>query len=258
LLIENPKKLIVRLLATVTLISLGCSSPGLKQGGNTELDSAIALYINGRYEQAVETLVELTKQLEADADLRTAYLYLGRSYMSLGDYASATDAFSSGKVLGGGIEFDQHLSAAQQHLRATPRIIGTQQALTRAQLAALIDNVFGESLIGHGGAEADGLDMKHHWARTYVARMQAAGIMATLPDGKFHPDAYVTYPAFYITVVRSAGVLGIRDAAMQLQFSEGLRGVLASGSPSRARNGARLISGAEASEILKSLSKAGE
>jgi tetratricopeptide (TPR) repeat protein len=255
--IDHAKKVLVLLLAAATFVAHGCSSRDVERGGSKQLDSAIALYITGQYEQAVDDLIELTGKLESDEDLRTAYLYLGRSYMSLGDYAAAADAFSSGRLIGGGIEFDQHLLTAQQHLRTTPKIIGAQEALTRAQMAALLYSLFGDEPQDDTGTGA--ADMQQHWAKTYMLRMQAAGVMEALPDGDFHPDAYVTYPAFYVTVLRSARAFDIPAWAIEQHFPGGFRKAISVRRSSRDPQGSGpWIPGREATEILQSLLKASE
>jgi len=246
------------LLAAVTLISVGCSGRDSKPRGSEELDSAIALYIAGEYEKAVEALIELTGTLESEGDLQTTYLYLGRSYLSLGDYAHAADAFSSGQLLGGGIEFDQYLDTAQQHLRSTPRITGTQESVTRGQLAALIDNLFGPLLEYQTVPAESAADMQTHWARAYVSRMQAAGIMQPLADGSFRADAEVTYPAFYVTVLRLARAADIPDEAVEAHFPNGMRGVVTSSGSGLGAQGDARLTGSEATRILESLLEASE
>jgi hypothetical protein len=225
-------------------------------GGNGDrLNAAIALYIDGEYERAAEKLLELTATIEDDDDLRTAHLYLGRSYMSLGDYVKAADAFSRGRSLGGGVEFDEHLAAAQHHLRAEPGSIGLQPLTTRAQLAALIDNLFGQRLgIERGAAEDSPPDVEGHWAKGYIARVRGAGVMRTLADGRFHPDAPVTYPAFYVTVLRLSGITGVPRSSVGARFPDGWAGVLADGDwiPGHPR-ATPFVSGRDAEDILRSL-----
>jgi len=255
LLISQPKKVLVLLLAALTLA--GCSSRGVKHGTSEKLDSAIALYIGEHYEEAIEALVELTSRLESEGDLQTAYLYLGRSYMSLGDYVKAADAFSSGIILGGGIEFEQHLEAAQQHLRSTPRITGTQPSITRGQLAALIDNLFGKRIESSRSAPTSS-DMENHWAKAYVARVAAAGVMEPLADGAFHPDAVVTYPAFYVTLLRLGVAASIADTAIAAQFPNGFHSAFAAEERTARDNRYGVLDGGEATKILESLEKASE
>jgi tetratricopeptide (TPR) repeat protein len=256
LLIDNSTKAIAVLLAVLTLISVGCSGRDTQPRGSEELDRAIALYIAGEYERAVEALVELTGKLESEGDLQTTYLYLGRSYLSLGDYVRAADAFSSGILLGGGIEFDQYLETAQQHLRSTPRIIGTQEFMTRGQLAALIDNLFGRLLEYQTVPGGNAVDMETHWARAYASRMYAARVMLPLADGSFRADAAVTYPAFYVTVLRLARAAGIPGEAVAAHFPNGLRGVVESSGSSI--DGDARMTGSEATRILESLLEASE
>lgn len=230
----------------------------MKGGEGDELQRAIALYIDGEYQKAADTLLELSGELEDAEDLRTAYLYLGRSDMALGDYVGAADAFSRGMVLGGGIEFDEHLAAAQQHLRTAPGAIGTQTLTTRAQLAALIDHLFGQRLGVDSQAALDPPpDVGDHWARDYIVRVRAAGVMGTFADGGFHPDAPVTYPALYVTALRLTEAAGVPRQAVRDQFPEGFRGAL-EGPPGNAGRPAAtaVVSGREAEEVLRSLREA--
>jgi hypothetical protein len=226
------------------------------------LDGAIALYIDGQYARAAEKLLELTGELEDAEDLRTAYLYLGRANMSLADYVGAADAFSRGKSLGGGVEFDEHLAAAQQHLRSAPGTMGLQPLTTRGQLAALIDNLFGErlvsdSLAGDGGAaggQGAPSDVQGHWARQYIQRVRAADIMSMLPDGRFHPDAPVTYPAFYVTVLRLSEAVGLPRWAIDSRFPGGWTGAVSRADEGAGRpRGSTVVTGRDAEEILRTL-----
>ena len=130
--------------------------------------------------------------------------------------------------------------------------------MTRGQLAALIDNLFGR-LIEYGGVPAENAcDMETHWARAYASRMQAAGIMLPLADGSFRADVVVTYPAFYVTVLRLAGVAGIPDRAVDEHFPNGMRGVVMASGLGLDGGGSMKLTGDEATEILESLLEASE
>ncbi len=229
--------------------AIGCSPAGVGRDSRSELDAAIGLFIEGRHQEAASHLKKLTGHLDSDGDVLSAYLYLGRSYMALGDYGPAANAFSTGRSLGGGLEFDEHLRAAQNHLRVTPRNMGAQESLTRAQLAALIATTFDAWLEDTSDPAAAGVaDVENHWAREYVGRVRAAGIMDVLPDGAFHPDDVVTAGAFYLVMRHSVEVFGIAAEILESFFPQGLRGAIGG-----SRAGGRWVSGREATTVLQSL-----
>ena len=248
--ITNPKNAVALVLAGM-MVWMGCSSHRVEQGGGGALDSAVDFYIAGEYERSIEILLDITSKSEGD--LETAYLYLGRAYMALGDYVGAADAFSSGKMLGGGIEFDRYLAEAQQHLRTTPRIIGTQESLTRAQLAAVINNVFGDRLGEASKSDPLPPDVAQHWAEPYVARLQAVGVMEPLADGLFYPDAVVTYPAFYVVIRRLSDTASLQERTLETHFPAGWRGTI------DLHDGQQVaLTGRHATDILRSLLEASE
>jgi hypothetical protein len=88
--------------------------------------------------------------------------------------------------------------------------------------------------------------------------MQAAGIMLPLADGSFRADAEVTYPAFYVTVLRLARVVGIPGEAVDAQFPNGMRGAVASSGVGPDGRGNTRLTGADATRILESLLEASE
>ena len=180
------------------------------------------LYIDGQYEEAARRFDAITRGAESEDDVLTAYLYLGRCYMELGDYSAAADALTSGRVLGGGIEFEGYLAEVQEHLRLTSKGLEGQGTLSRAQLAALIDQGFGDRLAGTGTHRVPP-DLATHWARETVRRVNEAGVMPSLPDGDFYPDVPVTRAAFYVTLLRLSRVVGIPKTEVSAHFPGGLR-----------------------------------
>jgi tetratricopeptide (TPR) repeat protein len=230
------------LVVVSAFLCLGCSSNRGAANGNSALDDAIALYIDKSYLQAVEAFNELIDRLDDDDDVMTAYLYLGRSYEALGDFVAAADAFSTGRLLGGGIQFEEHLASVQQHLRASPRSIELQRSITRAQLAALISRLQGRST---PAVVREAPDLEGHWASEYASALIANGIMEVMPDGNFHPDEAVTVAAFYAVLIRAGAVLGVTLDAIAAYFPGGMSGILSDGGSDR------YIAGRDATEILQ-------
>jgi hypothetical protein len=128
--------------------------------------------------------------------------------------------------------------------------------MTRGQLAALIDNLFGPLLEYRSELAENASDMEGHWAKVYASHMEAAGIMLPLADGSFRADAIVTYPAFYVTVLRLARAAGIQDRVVDEHFPNGMRGVVTS--RELAGGGNTALTGGQATEILVSLLEASE
>ena len=81
--------------------------------------------------------------------------------------------------------------------------------------------------------------------------------MLPLADGSFRPDAEVTYPAFYVTVLRLARAAGVPERAVDEHFPNGMRGV-AAGASGAYNGGETRMTGREATEILESLLEASE
>jgi tetratricopeptide (TPR) repeat protein len=195
-----------------------------------------------RYEQAIADLESIIDDLDTDDErLLTAYLYLGRSYEALGDYVAAAEAYSNGRILGGGVRFEEHLALVQQHLRSSPRAIQSQKRITRAQLASLIVRL--------GGAAAeeavDAPDMRNHWAREYAGYVVDRGIMPLMADGGFHPEDEVTRAALYITLLRADGSFAIKRDELNVHFPGGYTETL--------QMKDAFVSGYDATEIVRTV-----
>ncbi len=78
------KRLLTGLLIPLLLVS--CSHFHLFKSAESEFDSGLALFNQGKYEEAIPYFRYAT---EKDPKYTQAYLYLGRSYLNLGRYLEA-------------------------------------------------------------------------------------------------------------------------------------------------------------------------
>lgn len=249
--LKNPLYLGV---VALLLVLAGCTGPGKgARSRRAAVDRGVALYIDGDYVEAERHLSRLAVRLESEENRRTVYLYLGRTYMALGDYAQATEAFAAGKRYGGGVRFDEYLAIAGQHVAASPRTIRAESTLTRSELAALIHSFFGERPAMRNlttGANLSREDGPAHirWARE-------TGVMSVLPDGGFHPDRKVTRGAFYFVLKRLAARLGTADEVFEtLYYPHGVRSAAAAGPLENPRTERSVfIAGSEAFSVLQAM-----
>ncbi len=243
--------------AAATVLAAGCAAPHKKPAGETAIDRAVTLYIEGDYVEAERHLSRLVTALKSEEDRRTAYLYLGRTYLAVGEYAQAVEAFMSGKVLGGGDRFDRYLTIARQHIGDSPLSIRAQAYVTRAQLAALIQSVLGEDLSGIAAPAPDTVAKQERLP--YVLSAVAAGIMDVLPDGSFYPDRKVTRSAFYFVVQRLLARLGVGGGQLEDNYyPQGVRSAIAAGPPGDSVAGGEFIAGNEAVRILQAIATASD
>jgi hypothetical protein len=236
---------IIPALLTLALLLGSCSS-GKRAGGSSALDRAIESYIAGEYHDAVDRLEALARGSGSEEDLLEVYLYLGRSYMALGQHSLAIDAFAAGKTRGGGAVFDEYLRRLDVLVSGAPDVVATAVRVTRAQLAALIDRMF-YAAPEDAGASAEGV----------VTRLESVrkGIVPVLPDGSFHGEAFVTRAAFYAAVARlmqdrggAAGAQRIFDGGYDWALSGAVADTEAD----------RYVSGREAVATLRRVSQAME
>jgi len=212
----------------------GCGSPRTTAGKNASLEKAIACYIDGDLDGAESLFLEATKASLADEDLQTAYLYLGRIYLARGDYEKAADVLSTGKALGGDLRFDEYFEVARGHLVSSPARIIQLERITRRELAALVDGMFGPRLRerwGEGqeerGAESGAADQPGQPAEEDPFEVLGrAGVTGVFSDGDLHGEEMVTWPAFYVFVSRLAGALGGERGVTNEIFPGGYRAVL--------------------------------
>lgn len=74
------KKTLLALLAVSFLLSSCAVLPKVLSGAHSEFDEGLSLFNRGRYEEAIPRFQKAT---ELDPNFGRAYLYLGRSYVSL-------------------------------------------------------------------------------------------------------------------------------------------------------------------------------
>jgi len=265
LLTPNPNIPILYVIALAAITLVGCGTSGTNVEGKSSLDKGIASYINGDLERAEALFDESVGQPLSREDLQTAYLYLGRIYLATGKYDRAAEVLSAGRALGGDVRFDEYLEVASRHLSATPHRIARETRITRAQLAALIDDLFDLTPRDHptvSGANGTPKRTKHvgvegHWGEDHIETVFSAGAMTTLPDGKFHPDEGVTRPALYAIVSRIVDSRHISRAVVDDVFPHGYRGTVESSTAGGAnRIGYEFVSGKEAIAALKEVARA--
>jgi hypothetical protein len=196
-------------------------------------------------------------ELKSEEDRRTAYLYLGRTYLGVGEYAQAVEAFTSGKVLGGGIRFDRYLAIARRHIGASPRSIRAQAYVTRAQLAALIQPILRDDLSGIAAPVAGAVLEQERLP--HVVASVAAGVMDVLPDGSFHPERKVTRSAFYFVVRRLLARIGAGGGQLENNYyPHGVRSAIAAGPTGDSADSGEFIAGNEAVRILQAIATASD
>jgi len=196
----------VKLIAiSLALLSAACAS---SRSGRERaaLDEGIASFIAGDFATAEKQLREAidSSSQEAEELRASAYLYLGRCYLETGRYQDATNAFTQGRLYGDVERFNEYLEEVARRIGAGSDAMGREARVTRAQLAVQLDTLF----LGPNGEASVTTsvpgDVERHWAVDAISRVLAAGLMVTLPDGGFHPDEYVTRPAFWVTTRRVA------------------------------------------------------
>ncbi len=245
-------------------ILLGCGSVRTADNGDTSLENAVSYYIDGDLESAEALLTRIVQQPASDEDLQTAYLYLGRIYMARGDYERAASAFSSGKLAGGDIRFDEYFELASTRSGVSAAKIARQRTVTRAQMAVLIHTMFGGALDTTRQATSNTPpdtartgDEKRHWAAVSIEAVMRAGVMDMLPDGRFYPEERVTKPSFFVTAARVAAALGLAPGVVEEIVAGGYRGSLPSAEPDAAGAGDVLyIGGREVVDGLERIASA--
>lgn len=224
----------------------GCGSPRTTAVGDASLEQGIVSFIDGDLDHAESFFLKVTRESRSDADLQTAYLYLGRIYLARGDYVKSADALSAGKAHGGDVRFDEFFEEAQRHLIASPARSAQLERITRRQLAALAVGMFGSRL--EAAPAADGANGPGE-ARDPLDVLVGAGVLDVLPDGEAHPDDPLTRPAFYAAVSRLARALGADDGAERALLDGGYRGAVGAAGTAQGN----FITGREAVGMLQAL-----
>jgi hypothetical protein len=234
LLTPNPKISVLYLIVSVSLMLSGCGSPKTTGNGESTLESAIAHYIEGDLETAETLFTEVTQQQKSREDLTTAYLYLGRIYMARGDYENAAAAFSSGKLVGGDIRFDEYFELATTRSGVSAAKISLEPTVTRGEIAALIHAMFANALDARAvtnvtppeGTTIGDEKKDVHWADVYFEALTPTQVMGPLPDGAYHADAQVTRPAFFVVASRLVSRLCLDPRVIEGMYPGGYRSAL--------------------------------
>jgi tetratricopeptide (TPR) repeat protein len=250
----------------ILLLLVSCS-PKVDTPVGSALESAISLYISGRYEEASEQFDRLRRSLPSEEGRLEAYLYLGRCYEAMGRYQEAADAYTEGMMIGGAAPFQDHIDRLRVRFEADPAYAQKHPHLTRAQLACLIRGmILPGAVAGSPRTYAqDGpalsvtpSDIASHWAKESIELLLDAGVMVALPDSLFHPDAKVTKAAFYFIVQRirqSYSWVGSEDEEL---FPNGFEALLRSQLEvlqEKRPEADAYISGSEAVSVLNRLKK---
>jgi hypothetical protein len=216
-------------LAGVALLA-GCTGAG-QTPRRADIDSAIALFVDGRYQQAIERFDALAANTQSDEILREVYTYLGRSYLALGQNDRAIDAFAAGVSCGDTGACVDYLEQLQAVISGDTRSMRRSETITRRQLASALAREF----IFEGDVTVP--DDPDEILRQVTGR----GWMDVLPDGALHGNATVTRAAFLVTMSRITS-----------QFGFG-RTLLWPLSVDLARRGSEPVGGAEVAATLEEL-----
>lgn len=177
----------------------GCSGVG-ETPRRAEIDSAIALFVSGRYAAAIERLDELAAARTDPEELREVYYYLGRAYLEVGERDRAIDAFAAGVSYGDTGPCVAYLEQLRAVVEGEARNVRRSEIVSRRQLASLLVRQFVLD-----GAEPPVPEDADDSLREAVSR----GWMERLPDGGLHGEAAVTRAAFYVTLARLTADLGV-------------------------------------------------
>jgi hypothetical protein len=188
-------------IAIVAMTLWSCGPSGTASGdwaGDAEWNEAVGAFIAGDFDNAVARLEALAKKASSEEQFQEVYWYLGRAYLETERYSQAIDAFRVGKAHGGGGEFDEYLIQLDALVSGEPENVQRSERITRVQLAVLIDRMF------FSGSEQDSVQTAAAPAGSVSEQMVSVerGVLESLPDGRFHPEAFVTRAAFYVSVAR--------------------------------------------------------
>jgi len=195
----------------------------------SDLDAAVARYIEGDYRGAVERLEDIARSAPDDAARREAYTYLGRAYMAMGQTAAAIDAFRLGVEYGDHGPCVDYLEMLQRFQEGTPEGLHILEAVTRGELAGAAVRV-----LGGGTAPEPG-------GPTPLEIVEKRGWMPPMPDGDQRPEDPVTHAALYSFVGR---------VLAQARLSDHVDDVLPGGYRA-AMNDTTPVSGSEAINVLE-------
>ena len=142
-------------------------------------------------------LVHALKAAELNPTEPRNFVTIGEIYEAQGQYAKATEAYTSAAALEPGDAIDAKLEelrekAAFASMPAEYKTIETAQTVTRAQLAALI-GVHLDDVVKSAPRTSAGLitDTRSSWAGPWILSVTRAGIMEVYPNHAFQPAAIV-------------------------------------------------------------------
>jgi tetratricopeptide (TPR) repeat protein len=177
------------------VVALLLAAIGCRPGTQNEIDPAVALYLEGRYDEAIEAFESLLDTADNDDTRNEIYYFLGRSYMAKDDMSAAVDAFSAGVHLGDRGPCLEYLQMLQPRFEGAPAAIRRLPAVTRGQLSALVIRWVAA---GHGAVPSG----------VPIEQMAERGWLRRLPDGQLHPEAEVTRASLHVFMARMCADIG--------------------------------------------------
>jgi hypothetical protein len=169
---------------------VACATPGPAPRGG-EVDPGVALFVSGRYAEAVAAFEAVLDGGAEPAVKREACYYLGRAYLELGDERAAIDAFATGVRLGDEGPCLAYLEWLQSRLAGDPGHVRRMTVVSRTHMAGLVAHMLSERNRPVVAADEAPLDA--------LVRM---GWLERLPDGALHGEAAVTRASFYVMLSR--------------------------------------------------------
>lgn len=144
----------------VALVTASCTGMSFLSGAKGEFDAGLNFFNRGVYDQAAPHFLKAT---ELDPEFDKAYLYLGRSYLSLGRWGEAVQPLRTAYRLApvetrkeiGSILFDALLSSAVGELKQgnfKPAIENLREGLTLDPSSSQAKNELAGAFVGYGGA----------------------------------------------------------------------------------------------------------
>ncbi len=183
----------------IAAVAALCSCASAPPNPRSDLDAAVAEFVDGDYRAAVEKLDAVVAVSTDDAVLREAFTYLGRAHMALGETDLAVDAFSRGVQLGDRGPCVAYLEVLKQYVDGKPAGLHMSDVLTRSQLAGAVVRLF----IGEAAGESKG--------PTPMTQLEQRGWMPVLADGDDHASDPVTHAALYVLAARILAESGKAD-----------------------------------------------
>lgn len=200
--------------------------------------------------------MRLAEQLDGP-DLCTAYLYLGRCHLLLGELEKAAEIFNQGSLTCGEELFDEYLLQVRNYLRASPDVLAKAASITRAQFACMIFYYYGSSVSADRDLKTRPSDIESHWASETIESVLKNNYLEVLPDGAFHPDEPVTRDAFVFQTARLLRLIA-NDPSLDLNgaFPAGVQQKIEYFSGIAGTDGeAALISGRDAVNLLDNIAR---